>query len=297
MTWAQFEEKEYEQAASIELADSDAGRGRVFSAGQVLEKIVGYDAAASPSGDHVIWRLLEVPRPRGIQLVPTLWTPAQRPDADRLPDSVISLILQYKRPEFLRGHQAKQWNLWACPYYRFTCENQQHRVLRRLERELGVDAVVRYAAPAFVGRGELEAAHIARRVLAKSGFVSPMSLGRHRVWTYDVPGVNGKGNPNGREQRFASFDQLMNDATRVAESGASLVPARPLNQQLLSVGNVAIRRQPDLRGALAEWTDALGRADLELDGRQAELVLSLAAIVSLTSSIKATWQVIAVSAP
>lgn len=90
---AEFEEKQYEMAACVELMDKvRLHRGSVFSSGQVLEKILGYDAAAAPAPDHAIWRILEMPRPRGVRLYPTIWAPGRRPRADRLPGSPISLI-------------------------------------------------------------------------------------------------------------------------------------------------------------------------------------------------------------
>lgn len=72
MPRAEFEEKEYEMAFNIELA---AGGGAVFSSGQVLEKIVGYDAAGAPDRDHAVWQILSVPRPKGLRLVQTHWRP------------------------------------------------------------------------------------------------------------------------------------------------------------------------------------------------------------------------------
>lgn len=144
MPRAEFEEKEYEQAADVELAEGAAGeRGFVMSAGQVLERIVGYDAVAAPARQHVIWRLLELPRPPGLRLVPDLWWPARQPPPDRLPGTAISLILQYKRPEYLFGTRAAQWPMWHRPFFRFARTGHQHAVLLRLERRLGDRAVVR----------------------------------------------------------------------------------------------------------------------------------------------------------
>ena len=48
MVLAEFEEKEYEIPAAIELASGRSRFGHVFSPGQVLEGILGYDAAVTP---------------------------------------------------------------------------------------------------------------------------------------------------------------------------------------------------------------------------------------------------------
>jgi hypothetical protein len=150
MPHAEFEEKEFEQAAAIELADGPPGqRAIVLSAGQVLERIVGYDAVTAPAREHVIWQLLRVRRPGGLCLVPELWLPGRQPPADRLPRSAISLVLQFKRPDYLFGHRAAQWHMWHQPFYRFRRLSHQHAILLRLERQLGDQALVRYAAPAF----------------------------------------------------------------------------------------------------------------------------------------------------
>jgi hypothetical protein len=148
VAWAEFEEKEYEGAALQELG---CGRvGPVLPAGQVLESIVGYDAAADPGPDHVIWRLLAIERPVGLRLVPTLWDGAPRsPLAGRLPSAPVSLLLQFTRPEWLTDRRSGQWRLWGRAYYRFTIDGPQLALLRRLETAVGGQALVPYAAPAF----------------------------------------------------------------------------------------------------------------------------------------------------
>lgn len=127
-----------------------------------------------------------------------MWSPGVNPPASRLPPTPVSLILQYKRPEYLSGPRAEQWRFWRQPYFRFGRTSDQHTVLRRLERNLGSDAIVRYAAPAFWRRGDLDAARFGQWVLVRSGFVSPNAVGRHRVWTYVKPGIDGRANPRRR---------------------------------------------------------------------------------------------------
>src|SRR5690554_6729805 len=102
MPRAEFEEKQYETAANIELARG-LRHPAVFSSGQVLEEILGYDTVAAPSASHVIWRVLGVPRPKGVRLVPSFWLPHPSLPAERLPLSPVSLVLQFKRPDHLRG--------------------------------------------------------------------------------------------------------------------------------------------------------------------------------------------------
>jgi len=178
VAWAEFEEKEFEVPATVELA---SGCGVVLPPGQVLEHLVGYDVAADPVANHRIWRILSVPRPAGVRLVPDMWERAAAPSASALPRIPLSLFVQYKRPEFLRGPRAAQRRHWNRPYFRITRAASQHRVLLRLERRLGDAALVRYAAPAFWQRHELEVAHLRRSVLAQTGFVAPSAIGTPRV--------------------------------------------------------------------------------------------------------------------
>lgn len=136
MGTAGFEEKTYEVAYCIELAVG--GEPQVYSPGQVLEKLLGFDAAGNPDPHHVIWAVLALPRPHGAQLVPSLWgaSKAVQPAAAALPSYPISVFLQFKRPECLQGPAAKQWKMWHHPYYRFRRSKEQQQVLGRLERRL-----------------------------------------------------------------------------------------------------------------------------------------------------------------
>ena len=70
MPIAEFEEKQYEVPANIELGLQHAA---VFAAGQVREAVVGYDVAAHPPQNAPIWRLVGGNAPPGLQLVPNLW--------------------------------------------------------------------------------------------------------------------------------------------------------------------------------------------------------------------------------
>jgi hypothetical protein len=59
MPFAEFEEREYEIAATIELAGVS---GVVLGPGQVAEKLLGYDTATNPTADNPIWEVLRIPR-------------------------------------------------------------------------------------------------------------------------------------------------------------------------------------------------------------------------------------------
>jgi hypothetical protein len=290
---ATFEEKEYESAALGELMrPSERPLSVAFSAGQVLETIVGYDAVANPDVDHVIWRILRTPRPSGLRLLPSYW-PGRQPPSVRLPSTPISLVLQFKRPEYMLGATALQWKLWGRPYYRFERRLPQQRVLARLEQTVGPAAIVRYASPAFWERSELEAAHIGSAVLARSGFVSPSSLTGHRWWTYDGPGTYGRANRDGDFAPFERFDELIATAfDRVSSAPTDLVPRDALGEHVLRVGAAAAEAAPpSIRRQVRRWESALGRyADLPV-----ETIRRLGAFAmtsTVTARADATWLII-----
>lgn len=290
MAPAEFEEKEYEVAASSELG---SGGGFLMSPGQVLEELVAYDAVAAPVAKHVIWRLLSVERPPGVRLVPRLWFAGSRPPPRRLPTHPVSLVLQYKRPDHLRGPRAAQWSFWKAPYYRFERREHQHRSLRRLDRPLTDEAIVRYAAPAFSTVAELEAAVVTRSVLSRSGFVAPTTLGSHRVWTYTEPGTHGRANPSGRSAHFEAIEELLRlshtDLDRPLPQRVDDVDA--LSEHLRVVAQAARDRAPRLRERVDRWIASVRRRDLLLSDEGLRRIGDLASISSLVAEIGARWSV------
>lgn len=284
---AEFEEKQYEVPACIELASGRLGAG-VFSSGQVLEKILGYDVAAGVDPNHLLWRVLRAPRPAGVTLLPKHWSPLDAPAPGSLPRSPVNLILQFKRPERMIHGRAAQWELWGGSYFRFARTPHQHQILRHVESKLGAAALVRYAAPAFATRGELETAQLTGRVLDRSGFVSPIALGSHKIWTYQEPGVAGRGNPTGRLRQFESSGQLaqaITVQTAPADGTAVAVATRPMSD----LAEAVRYRNPRPRGAVDKWLDALIERDLGLTEEQLTNLRDYASTQSVLTSVGAHW--------
>jgi hypothetical protein len=288
MPVAEFEEKEFEIAAAIELTSDSDRYGLVFSSGQVLEKILGYDAAADPWSGHRIWAVLDVQRPTGIRLLPSLWHPGIEPPINRLPRHPVSLILQYKRPTYLTGASAKQWSRWKRPYYRFERSKDQQRVLRRFERATDGDIIVRYASPAFWKRSDLEQNQYTRTVLQASGFVAPGILGGHRVWTYDRPGTVGYPNPSGRGRVFETIDALLAQQS-ISDQGQQLVPVDSFDDHLNGLAAAALSQEPALSRALGIWRSSLQEASIGLSEEITRRVVNYAAVQSILSGIGAIW--------
>lgn len=293
---AGFEEKTYEVAYCIELAIGAGSKHLVYSPGQVLENLLGFDAASNPGPHHMIWSVLALPRPHGVQLVPPLWgaTKAMQPQATVLPSNPISIFLQFKRPEYLRGPAAKQWKMWGHPYYRFKRVKKQQQVLGRLERRLAGRAVVRYAAPAFHTMGELEAAQIASSVITQSGHVPPARLRRHHWWTYDAPGNYGRPNPDGEPSVFERFDDLLEEALGRSAAGTELRPytSEPLfglREHLRMTAAASREREPQLRRDVDSWARQLD--GLDLDSQIISSLRDFASIQTLMARTNGAWWV------
>lgn len=195
-----YEEKQYEGAANLELALNGAGRD-VWPCGQVAESVIGYDVAAKVSKTSSIWKVLKViPKP-GITLSPTFWQrrPKQPPQA-HLPSKPVSIIFQYKRPDFMKGSRAKYRKWWSQSYYKIdvSTPSGQMETLAELETKLKRRAIVRYAAPVIPSATDLFDLQDKGQVLGNSNFVAPARLlsKMHKVWTYVEAGNVGHGNPD-----------------------------------------------------------------------------------------------------
>lgn len=293
MAISQFEEKEYEFQFSMELMQ---GRlGTVWSAGQVLEGIVGYDGVADPDIENVVWEVLKVPRPKGVVLAPSHWQGGARPSAEDLSSGLVTLVLQYKRADYLYGARAAQWQLWYSPYYRFRRASRQHHILARLERNLEGLAIVRYAAPAFWKRADLESNAVAGSVIEQSGFVSPETLGPHKVWTYVEPGVAGRANPSGRTGDFESASalrDLLKSTTHAHQRKALVLAEKPGFEIALRLGSIADYRQPRLREEVQAFARELLSAELDLSESALKSIIGLAAFTTLLRNIGASWYLV-----
>ncbi len=216
MPHAEFEEKQYEIPANIELGIQHAA---VFAAGQVLEAIVGYDVASLQPAHAPIWQLLGVNVPTGLQLVPNLWQrAAAQPKPADLPANYVSLVLQYKRPQFLSRATALQWPHWQQAFFRFAVLPHQQDILASIQNSTLGRATVRYSCPSFWRYAELQAHQWNRAVLENSTFVSPRRLINHHVWTYTTPGTSGYANPRPEDVPTEKFRGIWNKAMKRASS-------------------------------------------------------------------------------
>ncbi len=183
MSIAEFEEKEFEGPLNGQLGLG----GPLWSPGQVLENLVGFDVAMLTT-DAVFWaaRGFLVP-PQGAVGLPAWWPWALNCRAWHLrhpPPFKMNVFLQHKRPEYLSRSSAAEWATWNTAYFRFWITHHQQVALDACASALGQNGLVAYASPAFHTRVDLFG-HIADRTLvANTHFAPAIKLNRHTRYTY-----------------------------------------------------------------------------------------------------------------
>jgi hypothetical protein len=179
---AEFEEKEYEIALYLQLAD---GSPYIWSPGQVLEKQLGLDGTQFTS-NATLWKILgQHPLP-GINLnSPGIRRNIRR----RLPSFRCNLLLQVKRPVYLVRHV--RGYLGTVPYYRFEINQDQQSTLQTLANKVGKHAYIGYACPAFSTTAELYRAIVSSSIVSSSNFCKVNRLSGHQFWAYVRSGTSG----------------------------------------------------------------------------------------------------------
>jgi hypothetical protein len=276
----EFEEKQYEGALSHELA---AGQPTAYASGQVLEALVGYDLALYP-GEPKIWDLLDEGFPPGALLSSGLWSTAPRQplDAD-LPQDLVSLILQVKRPHRLDHWRAGQHHYWKGPYFRFYVEEAQQAQLAALERSLASRALVRYGAAAFLTYDQLYAHQRSRGLADHSAFVSPRALVGHRLWSYARPGTHGYANPEGERAEADTWETLNNRAREIATSQTIIEHVRELAQ----IGSRDSER--------SDWLDRLLPPGANIGRKRRDAISSWGVFAGQVARMGAEWFVLDVT--
>lgn len=222
---AEFEEKQYESAATVELARG----GRVFTPGQIEEKILGYDSAALPGAEvaELLERVAGTSLGYGVWLTPNWWLRCPfRPSPSSSPSRFASLLLQYKRPELCISPRSRSFAAHGGAHFRIAFTKRQHKTLVRLDEDLNDAAVVRYAAPSTIYRAALEQWQIDGKILESSNFVSPRRVGlKHGAWTFTRPGRSGFRNEYQEDDESLpseSFEYLLANLRESASARSSL---------------------------------------------------------------------------
>mgnify|MGYP000615868051 CR=1 FL=1 len=190
---AEFEEKEYECFFNGELA---AINRQIWSPGQVLEGKIGFDGAAMIDPEILFLRRHYDPRAiqhlsKGVRL-DSDWIREVFKTHDRyFPNYNFNFFVQYKRPDFVYGNNSGQRSYWSSPYYRYTINKKQNRLLEKLQSVCGRSAIITYACPSFHTKESLWNAHQNLKIVGKSNFANPTKLATHDHYTFTKPGNRG----------------------------------------------------------------------------------------------------------
>ncbi|HVV53443.1 MAG TPA: hypothetical protein VHO06_27545 [Polyangia bacterium] len=206
MPLAEFEEKELEGPLNAQLT---GGSGLIWTPGQVLEAIVGIDAALMVT-DAAFWAAVGFgPAPPGLPASSFWWPDWPLPTARPLfslrtpPPFSLNLFLQYKRPHYLK--RGKEWRHWHSPYFRFDLTPHQQVALEACANSLGAHGYVAYGSPAFSRRADLFAFQEQRALAANTHFAPVLRLSGHSRYTYVSAHSAGKGHSNPVTIEPASF--------------------------------------------------------------------------------------------
>jgi len=228
---AKFEEKEFEHAFNNQLGIIDYNS---WCPGQFLEATVGFDGAALINDPIILqlfgpWHSL---RQQGVALDPTVVRNVFGiMDAHILPPTSFrfNLFVQHKRPEYMEGNNAEEWQDWMKPYFRYKIQNEQQIVLTKIEQHLGQSALVLYSCPAFYTKDDLWVHIQNRTIIRNTNFTEPSKLKGHHAYTFDAPGANGRAFSEKKDIHGKTFEEL------VAERTKSSSPNR-ISKLILSAG-------------------------------------------------------------
>jgi len=182
-----FEEKTYESYFNNEL---DLKSSVYFPPGQVLEGMLGFDAASN-SKNRKLWRIVGYPFGVSPQFSGVnLRDVAQELEVEleriiqSLPSIKANLLFQYKRPEYITTANGKEWHHWNKEYYRYHIYAEQHELLLRIDKSFGDKALVLYASPAINNLSDLVDVKIKKKIIENSNFKKASALNSHSKNTY-----------------------------------------------------------------------------------------------------------------
>ncbi len=187
-----FEEKTYESYFNSEL---DLKSSIYFPPGQVLEGLLGFDAAAN-SNNRKLWRLIGYPfwfypHYSGVDLRDV----AKELEIElehvmtSIPQIKTNIMFQYKRPEYITTSRGKEWAHWGKEYFRYKIYQEQHELLSRIEASFGDKALVLYASPAIKSLEDLIKCKKEKSIIEKSNFKKASALNNHAKNTYISSGT------------------------------------------------------------------------------------------------------------
>lgn len=197
----EFEEGEFRGPLFNQL---EKGSNLLWEPGQVFEKIVGIDRASLCINDY-LWNLHGFSSPLGglslhRRKFRYIWNTSKPKKI--LPDFNLNLFIQAKCSDYSsRSKKGLKPHIKGAHWY-FEITPHQQTALELLEKELGTDALVIYAAPVFHKQQDLYNHTSGQTIVANSTFPKVSLLRGHKKWYFDRGGIKGVANPE-----YESFDQ------------------------------------------------------------------------------------------
>lgn len=207
---AKFKEKTYETAFLGELW---ARTNYVFAPDQCDEFSLGFDGAAFLPWDFIPSIFPYVRRRRWHRYIGISATDINnfgRELNDRLPPFKLNLFVQFKRNEYLKYRNAKEWPSWNAAYYRYSIEQRQQTLMHRISDVAGDRAASLYSAAAFHLSKELFDFQHTSSIIENSNIVNASLLNSHKVFTYNSSGNHGIGHSEPEEIHSPPFLETLN---------------------------------------------------------------------------------------
>jgi hypothetical protein len=128
---------------------------------------------------------------------------------ERLPPFNLNLFAQYKRPEYLARSNATEWSSWSGPYYRYTSDERQQRLLERVALAAHGRAAVVYASPAFWSATDIFTLARDGGIIANSNIADVARLTGHHRFSYVEPGHLGIGHSDPEPVESTPFEAIL----------------------------------------------------------------------------------------
>lgn len=209
---SEFEEKTYEQYLNDELVHSK----QMFSPGQFLENLVGFDLALLTKNHDFLqlfpqmfpfWKGKFI-YPKGIFLKTDWWKELEK-KIEYFPKFKLNCFVQVKRPEKMHSKSAAEYSSWNQPYFRFDTFASQQQALTSLAQRTSGNAIVVYACPAFHAYKTLFEARHSKKLVRESNFCEVQKLDGHSRYSFVSPGNKGMAHSEPTPIESRSFEQML----------------------------------------------------------------------------------------
>jgi len=233
----EFEESEFRGPLFNQL---EKGSHLLWEPGQVFEKSIGIDRASLCIHDY-LWNLHGFSSPLGGTILNKrsyryIWK-SSRPNK-LLPDFKLNLFIQAKRSEYSSRSKGKLKPQINGAHWYFEITAHQQKSLELLEKELGKEALIVYAAPVFHKQQELYNHTTGQTIVPNSTFPKVSMLTGHEKWYFDRGGISGIANPDiqnfDEEDLFTQIAQMRNDRGEI-RSESSINNLKKLSQAVRNV--------------------------------------------------------------